>query len=146
MLQLLLHYLYHKTCIPHIVFFKFCAMGNMFFFFTGLASSIFTGHKLAQEANKKIPHYKKGKPYLKEIPQICNVSDYSVDFFLLFTRSTSININYDATSQPEIGISVRMLEKENSNSQSYTCLFCLHQTGMVLKLHRKNLHTKSYAA
>lgn len=105
LLKLLLRYLYWKTCIPHIVFFKFCVMGN-YFFFTGLASGIFTGPKLAKQANKK-PCYKKDKPYFKEIPLIRNVSDYSVVFFL-FPRSTSTNINYDTTSQHAVRISVRM--------------------------------------
>lgn len=53
-----------------------------------------------------------------------NVSNHSADFFL-FPRSTSTNINYDTTSEHAVRISVRILEKENSNSLSCTCLFIL---------------------
>lgn len=53
LLKLLMHYLYWKMCIPHIVFFKFCVMGNMLFLYR---SGIFTSPKLAQQAKKPPPH------------------------------------------------------------------------------------------
>lgn len=125
LLKLLLHYLYWKTHTPHITFFKLCLMDDIFFLHRSNIGHFYSSSNRTV-SKQKTPCYKKGKPYFKEITQICNVFEYSViSIFFFLPRSISTNTNYGTVSQHAVRISVRLLGKENIHSLSCTCLFIL---------------------
>lgn len=94
LLKLLLHYLYRKTHIPHIIFFRLCLIGNMFFF----TDLIFTGPKIAV-SKQNLHVIRQANPILRKLHRYAMFLTILFVFFFLLPRPTSTNMVLSASMQ-----------------------------------------------